>query len=101
MKTTPPQERIRRVAQRPQVTVPREIFETLKLQAGDYVAFAEQTNRVLIKPAPTAVADDDLTPAETKIVRRGEGLSNAGAKPWRDTKRALPAIQKSIFEISG
>jgi len=53
MKTTPTQERTGRVGQRRQVVIPREILETLKLQAGDLVAFAEQKNGVLIKSKDT------------------------------------------------
>ena len=33
-----------------QVVIPREMLETLNLQEGDFVAFAEQKNGVLIKP---------------------------------------------------
>ena len=45
MKTATTKERIGRVGQRRQVVIPREILETLKLQVGDFVAFAEQKER--------------------------------------------------------
>jgi AbrB family looped-hinge helix DNA binding protein len=91
MKTTPTQERVGRVGQRRQVVIPREILETLKLQAGDLVAFAEQQNGVLIKPKRVVKADDTLTPAEAKSVRRGEAqLKRGESKPWRAVKHALP-----------
>lgn len=90
MKTTPTQERTARVGQRRQVVIPREIFATLKLQAGDLVAFAEQKNGVLIKPKRAIDPDDTLTPAEEKLVRRGEAqLKRGESKPWRDVKHAL------------
>jgi AbrB family looped-hinge helix DNA binding protein len=90
MKTTPTQERVGRVGQRRQVVIPREIFETLKLQAGDLVAFAEQKNGVLIKPKRVVAADDALSPEEAKIVRRGEAqLKRGESKPWRVIKHAL------------
>ena len=69
--TTPTRERIGRVGQRRQVTVPRDILETLKLRAGDFVEFAEQGNGLLMTPKRKVVADDTLTPAEATIVRRG------------------------------
>ena len=92
MKTTPTQERVGRVGQRRQVVIPREILETLKLQTGDLVAFAEQKNGVLIKPKRAAVdPDDTLSPEEAKIVRRGEAqLKRGESKPWRVVKHALP-----------
>ena len=91
MKTTPTQERTGRVGQRRQVVIPREILDTLKLQAGDIVAFSEQKNGVLIKPKRAADADDTLSPEEAKIVRRGEAqLKRGQSKPWRTVKHALP-----------
>lgn len=90
MKTTPTQERIARVGQRRQVVIPREILETLKLQAGDFVAFAKQKNGVLIKPKRMVDPGDTLSPAEAKIVRRGEAqLKRGESKPWRVVKHAL------------
>ena len=91
MKTTPTQERTGRVGQRRQVVIPREILETLKLKAGDLVAFAEQKNGVLIKPKRAVDEGDTLSPEEAKIVRRGEAqLKRGESKPWRVVKHALP-----------
>ena len=91
MKTTPTQERTGRVGPRRQVVIPREILETLKLQAGDLVAFAEQKNGVLIKPKRAVDEGDTLSPEEAKIVRRGEAqLKRGESKPWRVVKHALP-----------
>ncbi len=91
MKTTPTQERVGRVGQRRQVVIPREILDTLKLHAGDLVAFSKQKNGVLIKPKRAIHPDDILTPEEAKIVRRGEAqLKRGQSKPWRSIKDALP-----------
>ena len=91
MKTAAAQSRIARVGQRRQVVIPREILETLKLQPGDLVAFAQHKNGVLIKSTRVVDPDDTLSPAETKIVRRGEAqLKRGDSKPWRVVKRALP-----------
>ena len=91
MKTTPTQEKTGRVGQRRQVVIPREILETLKLQAGDLVAFAEQKNGVLIKPKRADDQGDTLSPEEAKLVRRGEAqLKRGESKPWRVVKHALP-----------
>lgn len=91
MKTTPAQEKIGRVGLRRQVVILQEILETLNLRAGDFVAFAERRNGVLITPRRTANPGDTLTPAEAKIVRRGEAqLKRGQSKPWRVVKNALP-----------
>jgi bifunctional DNA-binding transcriptional regulator/antitoxin component of YhaV-PrlF toxin-antitoxin module len=90
MKTTPTKERIGRLGQRRQVVIPREMVETLKLQAGDLVAFARHKNGVLIKPRRKLDREDTLTPAEAKLVRRGEAqLKRGERKPWRAVKHAL------------
>ena len=91
MKTTPIKERVGRIGQRRQVVIPREMLETLKLQAGDLVAFAGQKNGVLIKPKRPIDPEDNLSPEEAKIVRRGEAqLKRGESKPWRVVKHALP-----------
>jgi bifunctional DNA-binding transcriptional regulator/antitoxin component of YhaV-PrlF toxin-antitoxin module len=90
MKTLTTRERTGRVGQRRQVVIPREMLEALKLQAGDVVAFAEHKNGLLIKPKRKPDPDDTLTPAEAKIVRRGEAqLKRGQSTPWRAVKNAL------------
>jgi len=87
--TTP--DRIGRVGQRRQVVIPRDMLETLQLREGDFVAFSRQSNGVLIKPRRLVDPDDTLTPAEARIVRRGEAQLRRGeSKPWRAVKDALP-----------
>ena len=55
------------------------------------MAFSEQKNGVLIKPKRRIDSGDTLTPAEAKIVRRGEAeLKRGESKPWREVKAALP-----------
>ena len=69
------------------------MLETLKLQPGDLVAFAEHKNGVLIKPTRVVDPDDALAPAEAKTVRRGEAqLKRGDSKPWRVVKYALFAL---------
>jgi bifunctional DNA-binding transcriptional regulator/antitoxin component of YhaV-PrlF toxin-antitoxin module len=49
-KTAASKERIGRVGQRRQVVIPRKMLATLNLQEGDFVAFSQQANGVLVKP---------------------------------------------------
>jgi AbrB family looped-hinge helix DNA binding protein len=89
-KSNTTQERIGRVGQRRQVVIPREMLETLNIREGDFVAFAEQKNGVLIKAKRLVDPDDTLTPAEAEAVRRGEAqLKRGQSKPWRAVKHAL------------
>jgi bifunctional DNA-binding transcriptional regulator/antitoxin component of YhaV-PrlF toxin-antitoxin module len=84
------QERTARVGQRREVVIPREILKTLRLRAGDVVAFAEHKNGVLLKPKRAVDPDDTLTPEEAKIVRRGEAQLRRGkGESWRAVKHAL------------
>ena len=54
------------------------------------MAFAERKNGVLIKAKRLVDSDDSLTPAEAKVVRRGEAqLKRGQSKPWRAVKHAL------------
>jgi bifunctional DNA-binding transcriptional regulator/antitoxin component of YhaV-PrlF toxin-antitoxin module len=90
MKTTLTKNQIERAGKRRQVVIPQNILETLKLKAGDLVAFAKKKNGVLITPSPAIDPDDTLTPAEARIVRRGEAqLKRGESKPWREVKHAL------------
>jgi bifunctional DNA-binding transcriptional regulator/antitoxin component of YhaV-PrlF toxin-antitoxin module len=49
------QERIGRVGQRRQVIIPREMLETLHIQEGDFVLFAQQRNASLSKPGAWSI----------------------------------------------
>jgi AbrB family looped-hinge helix DNA binding protein len=78
------------VGQRRQVVIPRDILETLQLQAGDFVAFTEKRGGVPIKPKRSVDPDDILTSEGAKIVRRGLAqLKRGESKPWRTVKNAL------------
>ena len=84
------QERIGRVGQRRQVVIPREIFEKLNMREGDFVAFSQKGNGVLVKPKRVVDPEDVLAAAEVKIVRRGAAqLKRGDSKAWRTVKDAL------------
>jgi AbrB family looped-hinge helix DNA binding protein len=86
--TTP--ERIGRLGQRRQVVIPREIAESLRMRTGDFLAITETENGVLIKPKRIVDADDTLTPAEAKKVRRGmKQIKEGRFKLWSDVKHEL------------
>ncbi len=61
-----------KIGQRRQVVIPKEIFNTLGLQTGDFVEVRENRGSVVIRPKKLVDADDVLTPKEEAMVRKGE-----------------------------
>ena len=81
---------IGKIGQRRQVVIPKEIFEALGLQTGDFVEVAKVKNTVVIKPKKLVDADDVLTPEEETAVRKGERQLRQGqSKPWSQIKHGL------------
>jgi AbrB family looped-hinge helix DNA binding protein len=84
------QERIGRVGQRRQVVIPREMLETLNLREGDFVAFSQKENGVLIKPKRVVDPDDVLTPQEAQRLRQSLKQTRQGkTRPWAQIKHEL------------
>jgi AbrB family looped-hinge helix DNA binding protein len=70
--------------------IPKDIFEALGLQTGDFVEVTKVKNTVVIKPKKLVDADDVLTPEEETLVREGERQLRQGkSKPWSQIKHAL------------
>jgi AbrB family looped-hinge helix DNA binding protein len=87
---TPVRERIGRVGQRRQIVIPREIFDKLQMREGDFVAFSQKDNGVLLKPKRVVDPEDALTPAETKRLRRSLKQTQEGkTRPWPQIKHEL------------
>jgi len=85
-----PREPVGRVGQRRQVVIPREIFDKLRMREGDFVAFSQKGNGVLVKPKRLVDADDVLTTTEAKKVRHGLRQVKAGrTRAWADVKHEL------------
>ena len=83
-------EKIGRVGQRRQVVIPRELLEALNIREGDFVAFTQKTDGVLIKAKRLVDDDAVLTPQEAKMVRRGmKQIKEGRFKLWRDVKHEL------------
>ena len=77
-KSTTSRERIGRVGQRRQVVIPREMLETLNIREGDFVAFAQKQNGVLITPRRMVDPDDVLTPEQSALVKKAERQMREG-----------------------
>ena len=84
------QEPVGRVGQRRQVVIPREIFEKLNMREGDFVAFSQEGNGVLVKPKRLVDAGDALTQKETKQVRHAlKQVAEGKTRPWSKIKDEL------------
>jgi bifunctional DNA-binding transcriptional regulator/antitoxin component of YhaV-PrlF toxin-antitoxin module len=74
------------------LVVPDRVRREAGFKTGDRVEFKVSRGAVTILPKPPVSKDSDdiLTPAEAKIVRRGEAqLKRGKSKPWRAVKYAL------------
>src|ERR1700756_4155422 len=69
---------IGKIGQRRQVVIPKEIFEALGLKTGDFVEVTQVKRTVVITPKKLVDAEDVLTPAEERAVRRGEAQLRRG-----------------------
>jgi bifunctional DNA-binding transcriptional regulator/antitoxin component of YhaV-PrlF toxin-antitoxin module len=85
-----PREPVGRVGQRRQVVIPRVIFDNLRMREGDFVAFTQKGNGVLVKPKRLVDPDDVLTPSEAKKLRRGlRQVKEGKTRPWAGVKHDL------------
>ena len=81
---------IGKIGQRRQVVIPKEIFDALGLQTGDFVEVTQVKRTVVIKPKKIVDADDVLTPEEEAIVRKGERqLKQGKSRSWSAIKHEL------------
>ncbi len=84
------QERIGRVGQRRQVVIPRELFDTLRMREGDFVAFSRIGNGVLVQPKKLVDADDTLTDEEGNKVKHAlKQIKQGKTKSWSQVKNEM------------
>jgi AbrB family looped-hinge helix DNA binding protein len=81
---------ISKLGQRRQVVIPKDICDELGLEEGDFVEVTSVEGHVVITPKKLMDAADVLTPAEEKVVRKGEAELKKGQHvPWDDLKYTL------------
>ena len=69
---------IGKIGQRRQVVIPKDIFDALGLQTGDFVEVQKVKGTVVIKPKRLVDAEDVLTAEEEAMVRKGEAQLRRG-----------------------
>lgn len=64
-----------RIGPKHQVTIPKEVFETLSLNEGDFLEAAAEGGRIILTPLQLAAKAPAprLTPAEQRILLRAKG----------------------------
>jgi|SRR5215213_3650699 len=63
---------ISKIGQRRQVVIPKDVFDELGLQEGDFVEVTRAKGAVVIKPKKLVDSDDILTPEEEKLLLKAE-----------------------------
>jgi bifunctional DNA-binding transcriptional regulator/antitoxin component of YhaV-PrlF toxin-antitoxin module len=71
-------ERTSRVGHGRRVTIPREIFEKLRMREGDVVAVQQRGASVVIKPKTVVDPDDILTQEEGLLLKKAEHEMRTG-----------------------
>jgi AbrB family looped-hinge helix DNA binding protein len=59
---------ISKLGQRRQVMIPKEIYDELGLQEGDFVEVTSTEGQMIIKPKKLVDADEVLTPAQRAVI---------------------------------
>ena len=82
---------VSRIGQRRQVVIPKRVFDSLKLRAGDFVEVSAEGGRLQMRPKRLVdIGDDALTAGEAATVRSGEAEIKARrSKAWRSVRNEL------------
>ncbi|MBI2097534.1 MAG: AbrB/MazE/SpoVT family DNA-binding domain-containing protein [Candidatus Vogelbacteria bacterium] len=81
---------IGKVGQRRQVVIPKNIFEKIGLNEGDFIEIKDKHGSVMIKPQKFVGPGERLTHAEKKSIIRGfRDIKRGHSIAWKDLKREL------------
>ncbi|MBI3659445.1 AbrB/MazE/SpoVT family DNA-binding domain-containing protein [Candidatus Acetothermia bacterium] len=82
--------RIRKIKMNRQVTIPKDIFDDLEWQEGDFAEIKRAKNGVFIAPKKLVDPDDILTPEDEAALREGLAKIRRGETvPWKEVKKWL------------
>jgi AbrB family looped-hinge helix DNA binding protein len=89
-----------KVTRKGQMTIPKELRESLSLQAGDYVALRPMLDGVLISKA-TISAHPKTEDASPHLLGPSDRRTpHAGAKGGKDLNEAVEEIEEEIYRES-
>jgi len=82
--------RIRKIKMNRQVTIPKDIFDDLEWNEGDFVQIKRAKNGVFIAPKKLVDPDDVLTPEDEAALREGLAQIRRGETvAWEEVKKRL------------
>ena len=90
---------IGKIGQRRQVVIPKEIFDALGLQTGDFVEVTQVKRTVVIKPKKIVDADEVLTPEQkaqidARLAEAEEDIKHGRVLgPFDTAKEAIRALR--------
>jgi AbrB family looped-hinge helix DNA binding protein len=90
---------IGKIGQRRQVVIPKEIFDDLGLEVGDYVEVQQVKGTVVIKPKKLVDADDEVLTAEQKAyidARLAEGMEDIKQGRTHGPFASVEALRASL-----
>lgn len=89
---------IGKIGQRRQVVIPKEIFEALGLQTGDFIEVTKVKNTVVIKPKKVVDVDEALTLAQKAYIdaRLAEGMEDIRAGRVHGPFTSVKALRASL-----
>ena len=81
---------VRKIKMNRQVTIPKDIFDDLQWEEGDFVEVKRAKDGVFIKPKKLVDPDDILSPEDEASIRRGIAQMKRGEySDWEDVKKRL------------
>ena len=94
---------ISKLGQHRQVVIPKEIWDELGLETGDYVEVQRVKGTVVITPKKLVDRDEDLTPAQRAVIDARLAEAEADIKAGRvsgpfDTVDELKRHLKTVHE---
>jgi AbrB family looped-hinge helix DNA binding protein len=94
---------ISKLGQRRQVVIPKQIWDELGLQIGDYVEVERVKRTVVIKPKKLVDSDDVLTPEQRAVIDQSLAEAEEDIKTGRvsgpfDTLGKLKRHLKAVHE---
>jgi len=84
---------IGKIGQRRQVVIPKEIFDALGLETGDFVEVQKVKGTVVITPKKLVDRDEVLTPEQRAVIDAGLAEAEKDIKAGRVSKPFRTAAQ--------
>ena len=79
-----------KIGARRRVVIPKQAFDALRLQAGDFVEVTVEGGSLALRPKRRRIRKEEINGSDAAKIRRGEAQLKAGlSTPWRAVRDAL------------